>query len=198
MIRLIILRLLLVSLTGTNITSEKQSFEVSKDNASILISGTSNLHDWKMHLKTFDCNADFVIEGSNIEIIDKVTFSCNAEDLKSDNSLMDKKAYSALKSKSFPQVRFDMTSPLKVNPDNNKFSANLKGNLNIAGKSSTISIPVNGIIFNQNGNNIINVNGDLVLKMSDFGISPPAFMMGALKTGDSVTVSFTMQFSQNS
>ena len=146
----------MVSLTGTNITSEKQSFEVSKDNASILISGTSNLHDWKMHLKTFDCNADFVIEGTNIEIIDKVTFSCNAEDLKSDNSLMDKKAYSALKSKSFPQVRFDMTSPLKVNPDNNKFSANLKGNLNIAGKSSNISIPVNGIIFNQNGNNIIN------------------------------------------
>jgi len=198
MIKLIILQLILVSLTRINISSEKQSFEVSKDNASVLISGTSNLHDWKMHLKTFDCNADFVIEGSNIEIIDNVTFTCNAEDLKSDNSLMDKKAYSALKSKSFPQVRFEMTSPLKVHPDNNKFSASLKGNLNIAGKSSPISIPVNGIIINQNGNNIINVNGDLVLKMSDFEISPPVFMMGALKTGDSVNVSFTMQFSQNS
>lgn len=198
MIKLIILRILLVSLTGINSGSEKQSFELTKNNASILISGTSNLHDWKMHLKTFDCNADFVIEESNIEIIDNVTFSCNAEDLKSDNTLMDKKAYSALKSKSFPQMRFDMTSPLKVNPDNNKFSANLKGNLNIAGKSSTVSIPVNGIIINQNGNNIINVNGDLVLKMSDFEISPPVFMMGVLKTGDSVNVSFTMQFSQKS
>jgi hypothetical protein len=121
-----------------------------------------------------------------------------ATDLISDNSLMDKKAYSALKSKIFPEIKFNMISAMEISSDNNKFRDNLRGNLSIAGKSMPILIPFNGTLSNINGINIIEVNGETELKMSDFDISPPSFMMGALKTGDRITISFSLQFLQKS
>jgi hypothetical protein len=185
-------------LAGTTFNSKSQSFELSKENASIVISGTSTLHDWKMYLKTFDCTANFIQKGSELKVIDKVTFNCMATDLISDNSLMDKKAYSALKSKIFPEIKFNMISAMEISSDNNKFRDNLRGNLFIAGKSMPILIPFNGTLSNINGINIIEVNGETELKMSDFDISPPSFMMGALKTGDRITISFSLQFLQKS
>lgn len=188
---------MLLLLAGGNTDFNKQSFNLSKDNASIMIGGTSTLHDWTMHLKTFDCNANFVIEGSHLESIDKATFNCKTTDLESESSLMDKKARSALKSDSFPEIRFVLTSPLEVNSINNKFSGRLEGNLFIAGKSEAVPVPVNGSLLIQNGTNIVKVDGELKLKMSDFNITPPVFMMGALKTGDAITISFSMQFFEN-
>jgi polyisoprenoid-binding protein YceI len=80
--------------------------------------------------------------------------------------------------------------------NNNKFSDNLRGNLFIAGKSRNISIPVSGTINNQSGTNIITISGETELKMSDFDISPPSFLIGAIKTGNIVTCSFSLQFLQ--
>jgi len=185
-------------LAGTTFNSKSQSFELSKESASITISGTSTLHDWKMYLETFDCNTNFILKGSILKGIDRVTFNCKVTDLKSDNSLMDKKAYTALKSRTFPEIKFNMISPMEISSDNNKFRNNLKGILFIAGESNAVSIPLNGTLYNKNETNIIDVRGETELKMSDFDISPPAFMMGALKTGDRITVSFVLQFLQKS
>ncbi|MGD0340924.1 MAG: YceI family protein [Bacteroidales bacterium] len=183
-------------LTETTINPGSRFFELSKENAAILISGTSTLHDWKMYLKVFDCNANFIEEESQLKGIDEVTFTCRTTDLKSDNSLMDKKAYSALKSGSFPEIKFNMISAMEISPDNNKFSNVLRGNLFIAGKSISVLIPINGSLSNINGINRIDVSGETELKMSDFAITPPTAMMGALKTDDRITVSFTLQFLQ--
>jgi hypothetical protein len=183
-------------LAGTTFNPGNQPFELSKENASILISGTSTLHDWKMSLKIFDLNANFILEGSRLKGIDNVTFDCNTTDIKSDNSLMDKKAYAALKSSTFPNIKFNMISILGIPPDNNKFISSLRGKLFIAGKSIPVSIPLNGSLSDINGINIIDVSGEIDLKMSDFDIAPPTAMMGALKTGDRITVSFSLQFRQ--
>lgn len=183
-------------LTGTYTTPKSQSFELTKESASIIISGTSTLHDWKMYLKIFDCNANFILEGSGLKGIDAVTFNCKATDLKSDNSLMDKKAYSALKTGTFPEIKFNMISAMGIPPDNNKFRNNLTGNLFIAGKSIPVSIPINGSLSVINGAKAIAVSGELDLKMSDFNIVPPTAMLGTLKTGDKITLSFSMQFLQ--
>lgn len=187
---------MLLFFTGTTNNSSKQPFELSKESASVLISGTSSLHDWKMSLKIFDCNANFIVEGSRLRGIDDVTFNCKATDLKSDNSLMDKKAYAALKSGTFPEIKFNMVSVMEISPDNNKFISSIRGKLFIAGKSIPVSIPLNGSLSNINGFNIIDVSGGTELKLSDFDITPPTAMMGVLKTGDRITVSFSIQFQQ--
>ncbi len=187
---------LLSLLAGIIFNAEDQPFALSKNSASIQISGTSNLHDWTMDLKTFDCSADFVLKESQLKAIDKVAFSCNVTDLKCDNSMMENKAYAALKSKTFPEIRFMITSPVRLSSNDNNFSGNLGGDLVIAGKSVAVLIPLNGTLYNKNGADIIDVRGETELKMSDFDISPPVFMMGALKTGDKVNISFSLQFLQ--
>ena len=198
MIKYGIIGLLSLLLACTLNNSKSESFELSKESAFVQVSGTSPMHDWKMYLKTFDCNAEFIMKGSQVKGIDKVTFKCKAEDLKSDNSLMDNKAYSSLKSGIFPELKFNMTSPVKISLNNNKFRDKLNGNLFIAGKSIAISIPLNGTLDIKNGTTTIDVSGETELKMSDFDISPPAFLMGAQKTGDRVSISFSLQFLQKS
>jgi hypothetical protein len=193
-----IIGIISLSLAVTTINCYSQSFELSKESASILISGTSTLHDWKMYLKIFDSNANFIMKGSLLKGIDSVTFSCKATDLKSDNSLMDRKTYSALKSTTFPEIKFTSISAIEISSDNNKFMDNLKGNLFIAGKSVPVSIPLTGALTNIKGTNKIDASGEIELKMSDFNITPPTFMMGALKTGDKIKVSFSLQFLKKS
>jgi hypothetical protein len=185
---------LLLACTGTH--SKKPPFELSKDSAFVVVSGTASIHDWKMNLITFDCYADFIMKGSEVRGIDEVTFSCKVTDLKSDNSLMDSKAYSALKSGVFPEIKFNMTSPMELSPDNNKFRDKLNGDLYIAGKSIAVSIPLNGTLYNKNGTAIIDVSGETELKMSEFDITPPSFMMGILKADDRVSVSFSLRYRQ--
>ena len=187
------LTLLLAAIT---ISLKGQSFELSKENASIVISGTSTLHDWKMSVRIFDCNADFTLMGSRLNGIDNITFSCKATDLKSESSLMDKKAYSAMKSREFPEIKFNSISSVEISPDNDKFRDSLRGNLSIAGKSMPVSIPFNGSLSNINGIGIIEVSGKTELNMSDFEISPPVLMLGTLKTGDKITILFSLQFQQ--
>jgi hypothetical protein len=194
MFRYRIIGLISLFLSLTTINSKSQSFVLSKESAPILISGTSTLHDWKMYLKIFDCNANFILKGSLLKGIDAVSFSCKATDLKSDNSLMDRKAYSALKFTAFPEIKFTSTSAIEISPDNNKFRDYLAGNLFIAGKSVPVSIPLTGALSNINGTNKIDVSGEIELKMSDFDITPPTAMLGTLKTGDKVKVSFSFQF----
>jgi hypothetical protein len=182
--------------TGSN-KSEEGSFGLQKDNASLTISGSSTLHNWKMHLKTFDCRADFIFSSDHLSSIEQAHFRCQASDLESESSLMDKKAHSAMKSESFPEIQFDLISPAEIIYGNDKSTGNLTGKLYLAGKSETVTLPVTTGMIRQNGNDVITVNGQLELKMSDFDISPPVLMMGALKTGDAVTVSFSLQFSRN-
>jgi hypothetical protein len=185
-------------LAGPIVNQKNQSFELSKEKASFLVTGTSTLHDWKMDLKIFDCNANFIVEGSRLTTIDQIAFNCKATDLKSDNSLMDKKAYSALKSGTFPEIKFNGMSPIEISVNSNKFTDNLKGTLSIAGKSIAVSIPINGTFSSINGNEIFEVSGETDLKLSNFNIDPPTAMLGVLKTGDGIKVSFSMQFTQKS
>ena len=174
--------------------SESRSFELEKNSVSFLINGTSTLHNWDMHLKTFDCKANFLIEDSRLRGIDDVIFTCSTTDLKSNNSLMDRKAYAALKSSEFPEITFKMTSAMEISPDNDKFRDSLKGNLFVAGKMIAVSVPIEGTLNNVNGQNTIKISGETELNMSDFDISPPVLMMGALKTGNKITLTFSLQF----
>ncbi len=188
-----IIGILLLLLPGSIPDSENRSFELSRNNSTILITGTSTLHNWKMDLKVFDVSARFILDGYRLRGIDDVTFRCKSEDLKSDYSLMDKKAYFALKSDTFPEIKFRMTSPMDISTDNDKFSDILKGTLYIAGQSKSVSIPFNGTLHSKNGTYMIDVSGQTELKMSDFDISPPVFMMGVLKTGDMITITLSIQ-----
>jgi polyisoprenoid-binding protein YceI len=102
---------------------------------------------------------------------------------------MDKKIQDALKSDKHPEVRFTINNTRDVTVKDNKFAGTINGTLYIAGVSRTENIPFTGQLISGNR---IQIKGSKKVKMTDFKISPPTAMLGALKTGDEVTVSFTL------
>lgn len=180
------------------VESGGQVFELSKKGSSVSISGTSTLHNWKMVLKNFDCTADFVLENSRLKSVDNAAFNCKVTDLKSESSLMDKKAYSALRSDIYPDIMYNMIESSEADRDNNLLQENFKGLLSIAGTSRNISLPVTISVSGSGTETGIDVKGEAELKMTDFDISPPVLMLGTLKTGDKVKVSFSLLFVRKS
>lgn len=160
--------------------------------SSITVKGTSSLHDWKMATENFNCSIAVMGKEDKYQIGD-VAFSCNSTSLKSDNSIMDKKAWDALDAKKYSTIRFESNQLFEIKSKDKTTEGQLTGELELNGIKKTLLVPYKGET-EQNGDVI--VKGDVTLKMSDFGIVPPTAIMGTLKTGDMVTVSFTLVFDQ--
>ena len=184
---------ILFLLAGISLIAEGQPFELSESGTLIAIKGTSTLHDWQMDLTSF--NSAFHLDrfGSEIEGFDNITFRCKAKDIKSESSLMDKKTYNALRADDYPFITYTGMSVTGLAIDGLHFTGNLTGKLNVAGKTRDVIIPFKGTFTD---NRTISISAATVLKMSSFGVTPPTAMLGALKTGDEVTVSFSLQFVQ--
>ena len=184
---------LLLVLAGLSLLSQGQPFEVSITGTAVAIKGTSSLHDWKMDLKVFNSGFQLNQEGSLIKGFDNVTFTCKATDIKSESSLMDNKAYNALKAEDFPEINFSGISTTGLVAEGKKFTGNLNGKLHVAGETQDVTIPFDGSFVDSE---TINIIASYDLTMSSFNITPPTFLLGALKTGDKISVSFSLQFVQ--
>jgi hypothetical protein len=161
-------------------------------NADIKVSGTSNLHDWTMEAKDISCSATFnFLPGNNGEpkSLTTLTLSVPVLQLKSGKSSMDSKAYAALNAKKYSAIVFEMTTATIVPGQKNQFQVKTTGNLSIAGVTKSVTMDVTGTV---NANGTITCSGSEKLKMSDFQVKPPVFMLGALKTGDGLTIDFTV------
>lgn len=182
--------LILLAFVGFSLNTRGQVYELSKNGTSIRVKGSSNLHDWTMELKSFSSGINIHQDGTTGNL-DKVTFTCRTSDLRSESSLMDKKAHEALKSNTFPEIRFESISGTNLAFSEGKFTGNLEGRLNIAGKTKTVDIPFSG---SANPNNTITITAETNLLMSSFDIAPPTAMLGTLKTGDKISVSLSLQY----
>ena len=184
---------LLLALTIFPLTSEGQTFNILKTDALVVIKGTSSLHDWEMNLTVINSVFTAKVEGSMVKNIENASFSCKTIDIKSESNLMDSKAYSALKADEFPEIKFNSLSAEGLVSENKMFKGSLKGILNVAGVARDIVIPFNG---NFTDSDTLDIRGEVDMKMSTYNISPPKAMLGALKTGDKVTVAFSLRFVQ--
>jgi len=182
--------LILLFITILSFNLNGQSFSLSDKESTMHVKGTSSLHDWVMEMATMNCNVNLTLEGSRLKDIGEIKFSGKAKELKSESNLMDKKAYSALRSDKFPEIKFVKTSLTGLLSEDNKFSGKLAGDLSVAGETRRVNFPFTGIM---GSNRTIDINGEIELKMSDFKIDPPTAMLGTLKTGDAISVSFTLR-----
>ncbi len=185
----ITIRILILFITVITLNSFGKSYELSKEGNEILINGTSNLHDWHMTVVVSNCDAEFKTEGFQLKNIDNVNFSCKASDIKSDYSIMDRKTYEALKADNYPIIKFSHLTNTELVSDDRKFKGSLRGNLNVAGITKEVTIHFTGAL---DDNNACWVKGSVDLKMSDFKIAPPTALLGTLKTGDNISVTFSL------
>lgn len=184
---------LFIALLIMNLAASGQTYTLTGTNNKAVVTGTSSLHDWEMRITGFNSDFRIVKEGASIKSVDNVNFTCGARDLKSENSLMDRKTYDALKADEFPQIKFQGTGVTGLNSQGSKFNGNLNGKLTVAGQTHDITVPFTGTIA---GNNSVDITANAEISLSNYGMKPPTAMMGTLKTGDKVKVSFNLHYSE--
>jgi hypothetical protein len=182
----------LISLTLVPFLANGQVYELSATGNKALITGTSSLHDWEMDVTQFRSGFRLTREGASVKNIDNVTFSCKSRDIKSDNSIMNKKTYDALKADEFPEIKFTGTSVTNMVSEGNNIKGTLTGKLTLAGQTRDITVPFTGIVNDKS----FNIKSSTEVTFSGFGMEPPTAMLGTLKTGDKVKVEFNLQYNQ--
>jgi polyisoprenoid-binding protein YceI len=98
--------------------------------------------------------------------------------------MMDSKTYDAFNYEKYPFIIYTLTSA-KINQNSGVIEA--KGNLSMAGTSRPIDIQVK---YKMLPNGDLQLTLSKKLKMTEFKMEPPTAMMGTIKVGDEVTVSF--------
>lgn len=181
----------IVLLFGTTFAQnvKAQVYKAVAAGSNIKVTGTSNLHDWEMNAKTFTCDANLVFKGDALQDINSLNFILPVKNLKSKESLMDTRAYKALNEEKFDKMTFKLTEatvlPGKV--------VKVTGNLTISGVTNLVTIQSNYVV---NADESITFKGTRKMKMSDFKIKAPSFMMGALKTGDALTIDIQLKLAK--
>lgn len=152
---------------------------------SIKVSGTSNIHDWDEKSSTATVSANITI-GSNgtITALPALNFSTPVGALKSEHSGMDKNTYKALKKDANPNISFiQKTATITGN------TIKSHGTLTIAGKAVETDVMVT---YKVNADKTITVNGTKTINMLDYGVTPPTALLGTIKTGKDIVLSFTI------
>jgi hypothetical protein len=181
---------------GFNILNDTESLykiRGSKEN-DMKLSGTSTLHKWTMDSKSFLGDADFeFVGGSNYKLssINALSFSLPVMSLKSGENGLDKNAYKALKSDKYKTIGYTLTSSTLTLQKGESYLAKTQGKLSIAGVTRPITMDV---LCTVNKDETINCSGSYTLKMTDYQVKPPTFFLGAMKTGDAVTLDFTLVY----
>jgi polyisoprenoid-binding protein YceI len=174
---------------------------------SVRVDGTSTAHDWEMEGGIIGGFIEFGagvtldkteaapagLQGDKIParahvIIPVSTIHSKAEHLP---EVMDDLMQKSLKAGDFPRIEFTLTEMTFKGPHTagTPFDADATGELVIAGATNKVSIPIT-IESLEEGK--IKVSGSAPVKMTAYGISPPApvLAIGTLRCGDDVKVLF--------
>lgn len=177
--------LMAATITNAQVIRKTSSFAIK-------LSGTSNLHDWVMNGKSgsIEANLNMASNVNYLAGIQSLTFTMPVKSLKStEGSLMDSRAYDALKEEKYHNITFKLLSATPANTQANKTQFQVTGLLTISGVTKQINMTANAV---RNADGSIIISGQQKLKMTDFGIKPPSFMFGALRTGDNLTIDYTV------
>jgi polyisoprenoid-binding protein YceI len=182
---------ILFVLTGAVQAQETYKIFPGKD-VNIQVAGTSNVHDWTMSSSTMESRGDFKFDGkNNLSGLTAFSFNVDAKSLKSGKSSMDSRTYKSMKADKFPKILYKLSSAVITQLQKNKYLVRSKGDLTIAGKTQSIQMDLNLIV---NADNSISCSGSESLKLTDYNIEPPSFMLGAMKVKNDLTIQFNLKY----
>ncbi len=153
----------------------------------LTLTGTSTLHSYECH--STGIRGDIEMD-RQLKAFASSEVAIPVKSLHAESTSMDNNMYDALKAKEYPEIRFSLASGDSTSHTlaaDNDTSATLRGTLTIAGKAREIELK---ITFDRSKDGTVSVDGTKKLLMTDYGIDPPTFMLGVLKTGNEVTVNF--------
>jgi hypothetical protein len=178
----------------------------AKPGSRVSIEGTSTIHNWKMvgkiiggYLETTRAFASEpgqqVAPGNvyaRVEAFIPVRSLASEKDGKPYSTRMDDIAYEKMKEPANKRILYRLgelvlkTAGTSTNTD---YSYDSKGELVVAGVTNRIAMPIR---VTPLGDDKLKITGNVTVKMTSFGIEPPAPALagGLIKTGDEVNLSF--------
>ncbi|MGD0710761.1 MAG: YceI family protein [Bacteroidales bacterium] len=191
--KLLLIMLVLSFIMYGYTTSSTKTYKVDKQKTTVIVNGTSNLHDWETNVTNFDgeltaqTNSDNLIEGITL-----LNVNFYAKSFNSGKSLMDNKTYDALKADTYPLINFTLTSVTDKKLINKVQQFTALGYLTIAGATKPVSLVALSTI---GANSEVYFQGTKTIDMTQFGVNPPTALLGTLTTGKDVTITFKLYFS---
>ncbi|NNK40810.1 MAG: YceI family protein [Winogradskyella sp.] len=171
---------------------QAQEYALLNDLSFIKVSGTSTLHDW--HVDGEEQSGVLKLSGEESPSIKELLFKVKAESLKSGKSSMDKNTYKALKTDKYKDIIFEYKKTnTSVKKDLNTYTISVNGTLTVTGVSKNVDLNLEVIIEGD----LIKINGKKDILMTDFEIDPPKALLGTIKTGNEITITYKSVFQTN-
>jgi len=169
--------------------------------ARVTIAGTSNVHDYtastttvrvtRAQLGAFAPGGDFLDNALKPGAVEAFEIAIPAATLKSPKDGLDKNMHAALKASEHADITFRL---VRFEPRPAPATGTRAiGVLRIAGVDRQVTMD---IVTERNGS-ALTVKGSLALLMTDFGITPPKALMGAIRTDPKVTITFEVALAAN-
>jgi polyisoprenoid-binding protein YceI len=159
--------------------------------------GTSTLHGFTCTTKTMQAyiDVDPAYQTANLStlahpivavqvVIPVRSLSCGGE--------LEKNMFNTLNASQYPYIVYKLASYDIVSGTASAaaFTGDTKGVLTISGKANPIAMNVGA---SRTSDGVVTATGEQAIKMSDFGIKPPTFMLGTLRVRDELKVRFTLK-----
>ncbi len=156
----------------------------------MMVSGTSTLHDWKSPASKNIATGDFTIAGNDLQKINSMYVEVVAKSIKNEeHDGMNDKTWDCIKADEFPTIIFNLTSVKSIENAVAEFNINALGNLKIAGTTLPIDIQVKAKVL---ANGDVEITGSKKIKLSQFKLERPSAMLGTIKCGDEITLTFSI------
>ncbi len=163
----------------------------------VKIEGTSTIHDWTVEGAIIggflELDPAFDIQKPTPGKVNaKVQATIPVRSIKSGKKAMDEVMHDAMKQKDFPKIEYRLTElTLKEVPKSADAPLvfDSKGELTVSGVTNKITMPVT---MQRVEKTQLKTSGNLAVKMTAYGIQPPApkIALGFITTGDDVKITF--------
>lgn len=163
-----------------------QNFSLSKESR-LWLDGTSTVRSFTCSAKKVEANVVAEPDASPVEIVKTASLVVAVGSLDCGNGTMNEHMRKALKADKNPQITWKLAS-YRVEGT----AVVMNGTLNIAGKENPIELRGTG----SADNGVIRIKGSRQIKMTEFDVKPPSLMLGTMKVGPLVTVSFDFVLNQ--
>ena len=155
--------------------------------STIRVEGTSNVHAWRLATSTFASDIEMAAPVRAGSTVEAVTLTIPVTSLKSGKGGLDKNTYKALNAEKHPNITFRLTSYVSE-LRNGAFAATVAGLLTVNGveKPVTLDATISG------ESETLRAVGFTTFRMTDFGVKPVTALLGTIRTGDEVTITFDL------
>jgi len=186
----------LVLAAALNASADPVRYQASPG-SKMKLEGTSTIHDWTVESGIMggfiEFQSDYPLDpakpNSDAKITPKVQVTVPVRSLKSGKGPMDDIMHDNLKVKDNPTIKYTLTEwKPKDRKAGDPLQFDTKGDLTVAG----VTKPIEMVVTLTPEGDKLKATGSKELKMTDFGMKPPApaLGLGLIKTADEVKVTF--------